>query len=490
MFISTSTYGYTIMLTKIDADKNPFPVIEVSHLNDEIAKHARTDALQDKPHKDDNNLPITIVEARTKLKNIKSNGITLCQNELHTIEHNIDTLELASDVNILKNSMNNRIDYMINSLSSSVNKIKCKNHTNEFVRRKRDFETFRTEHSLNYLPERGTDQKKFLNINAAIWIIILMYVVESIFNAGLFTSELGLIGGLTISLSTSLVNVVMGFIIGRLVIPKIYLHPVLTTKIFNAIIFVSFLFTICYLNLMIALYRSLKVLENQFIDVNMADAAWPFPHLSQLDFESTLVLMVGLVFAVVALLDGYFSDAAFPGYGDKYRACIKEREQAHKALKSYQEELNNHIHRTQDDLKELVSNARNSVNDLSRQINIIQRRFVDYTDWTEQLQSAESNFFNIYISNHSKNCSSSYVKPEWFNSKIDSIFNDKKMDPEYVFRDASHHFMNDKERISLTKNKLEQIESSYIECLEHFNKQQTAIKDELKILKEESLCLM
>lgn len=478
------------MLKNSDVNKNPFPVIEVSDINDDIAKNARADALQDKPNKDDNNLPVSIVQARTKLKNIKSNGITVCQNELHTIEHNIDVLELESDVSSLKNTMTNQIDKMVNSLSSSVNKIKCKNHSNEFSRRKRDFETFRTEHSLNYLPERGTDQKKFLNINSAVWIVIVMYIIESVFNAGLFTAELGLIGGLTISLSTSLVNVVMGFIVGRLVIPKIYLHPNLTTKISNAIMFTGFIFVICYLNLMIALYRSLKVLENQYIDVNMADAAWPFPHLSQLDFESTLVLMVGIVFAVVALLDGFFSDAAFPDYGNKYRACIKEREIAQKALSSYQKELNTHISKTQDQLKDLVSNARNSVNSWSKNINTIQRRFVDYTDWTDQLQSAESNFFPIYISNHSKNCSSTYVQPNWFKSPIDSIFNDKKMDPEYVFRDASHHFMADNERINLTKTKLEQIENTYIECSEYFNEMQVAIKTELNLLKEDSLCLM
>lgn len=479
-----------MMKKNVDSNKNPFPVIDVSNINDDIAKNARADALQDKPNKDDNNLPLTIVQARTKLKNIKSNGITLCQNELNTIEHNIDALELETDVNTLKSTMINRIDNMVNSLSSSVNKLKCRNHSNDFLRRKRDFDTFRTEHSLNYLPERGTNPKKFLNINSAVWIVILMYVIESIFNAGLFTAELGLIGGLTISLSTSLVNVVMGFIVGRLVISKIYLHPVLINKIFNAIIFIGFIFTICYLNLMIALYRSLKVLENQYIDVNMADAAWPFPHLSQLDFESTLVLMVGLVFAVVALLDGFFSDAAFPDYGNKYRACIKEREIAHKALKNYQKEINSQILNTQNVLKELVSNAKNSVNSYSKNINIIQRRFIDYTDWTDQLQSAESNFFNIYISNHSKYCSSNYVQPNWFKSEVDSIFNDKKMDPEYVFRDASHHFMADEERISLTKTKLEQIENIYTECSEYFDEQQTVIKTELSLLKEESLCLM
>jgi multisubunit Na+/H+ antiporter MnhB subunit len=478
------------MLKNSDDNKNPFPVIDVSDLYDDIANNARADALQDKPNVNDNTIPLSIVQARTKLKTIKSNGIEACQNELHKIEHDIDIMEIESDIGSLKHSMIDHIDKMVNTLYSSVNKINCRNHSNEFVRRKRDFETFRTEHNLNYLPERGTNQKKFLNVSTAVWIVILMYIGESIFNAGLFTAELGLIGGLTISLSTSLVNVVMGFLVGRLVISRIYLHPKLVSKIFNAILFTIFIFTICYLNLMIALYRSLKVLENQYVDVNLADAAWPFPHLYQLDFESTLVLMVGIVFALVALLDGFFSDAAFPGYGDKYRVCVKERELAQYSLSSYQKELNKQLSSTQSELKKLVSNAKNSVNSWSKNVNIIQRRFVDYTDWTDQIKSAETIFYDIYVTNHAKNCSSSYLAPEWFKSPVDSIFKDKKLDPEYVFRDASHHFISDNERIELTKSKLEKIDNMYNECNVYFEEQKTAIKTELSTLKDESLCLM
>ena len=468
---------------------NPFkPYGNEGVIERELAGEARTDALAEKPSASDLMLPSPMVANRSQIITLYDECVRVCQGQLQTIENNVDTLKNGFSHQTLKNKAENSIDKLVSQMKSSDRKAKCDFHKMEFNKRKRDFERFKIDHALIYHPQRGVQETSFLGMTTAIWIVVALYLVEAIFNASLFVNEVGMVGGLTISLSSSLVNVVVGYFVGRFVCSRMYLGKSLSTKLLSIAGFITFLFTIVYMNLMIAMYRTLKAAETAFQVVNTSDAAWPFPHIDMLDFNSALVLMVGFVFALVALLDGFFSDEPYPGYGHRYRLCVKEREEVLIALQGYKEDQLASILKCRDDVEKIFRHGGQCITDWGSQVNTVQRRFVDYSKWLQDLLETDKTLWDTYRSSHEEHRLADYVPPILFENPLKPLFSGRETSEAHVFRDASQLYMSDDERII----KMDEYQSIYdaaqAQSEERLDSEVAILRSDLKELEEKAVC--
>ena len=473
----------------IKSSDNPFkPYGNEGVIERELAIEARSDALAEKPAASDVMLPSPVVAQRSQMISLYDHCVQVAQGQMQAIENRVDELKNNFSHQTLKNKADNSIDKLVSQMKSSDKKAKCDFHKMEFIRRKRDFERFKIDHSLIYHPQRGVQEDSFLGLSTAVWIVVALYLVEAIFNASLFVNEVGMVGGLTISLSSSLVNVVVGYFVGRFICSRMYLGKSLTTKVLSIAGFVAFMFTIVYMNLMIAMYRTLKAAENAFQVVNTSDAAWPFPHINMLDFNSALVLMVGFVFALVALLDGFFSDEPYPGYGHRYRLCLNERAEVLIALQEYKKDQLASILKCRDDVEKIFQDGGHSINEWGAQVNTVQRRFVDYSKWLQDLLETDKTLWDTYRSSHEEHRLADYVAPALFENALKPLFAGKETDELHVFRDASQLYMSDEERIEQMGKYQAVYDDAQAHSEERLDSEVAILRSDLIALEEKAVC--
>jgi hypothetical protein len=152
-----------------------------------------------------------------------------------------------------------------------------------------------------------------------IYLTIIIFVAESAMNASIFMPVMqgGFVAGLVVSSSVALINVGYSFITGKYFLPQWNLqHPF--PKLVAISLTVVWLAIICCVNFGAGLLRQLSAnidrsadLGTVFKDMAVAfnPALWP-------DFalNSVLLMVVGGFFALVSILDGYFSQDPYPGY--------------------------------------------------------------------------------------------------------------------------------------------------------------------------------
>ncbi len=413
------------------------------------------DAISSRPHPESTLLPPVVVSIQNELRNIYGQGVKSCQSLFESIETKVDTLLMRFSGVTLEAQANQVRDEMSVALTFSPYAESISFHYKEFVRRHADLQRFRVQHDLVYEPIRGGH-----GTGKHLVFVISLYVVESFFNAALFINVIGLLGGLTISLSTSAINVIMGYIVGRFLVSATFFHPDVRLKLLSFIGALSFLAFILYLNFALAVFRSLQEkASSAFEEINTGLAIMPFSHLDVMSFESALVIAVGLLFAIAALLDGYFSDDPFPGYGSKWRLCIAERSIIQYEFKQYQREFNEETRKARKKTEEMFATAQKAINEWSKEINKVQHYFVDFEQWADKINDTYSACWEIYAATHQNHRPENYSPPKTLATKPENLLDDDQIDPLYVFAGAANCYMEDQER----QKKAAEFEKDFLE---------------------------
>jgi hypothetical protein len=467
--------------------RNPFDDLDQT----EVADCAKADALAGRPALGHSALPAGIQAASTKLQAHYVHGVEQCQEELNALEEENDVLDARiTPVNLAAQS-EQIISEMVNSLEHSQTKANVRFYKQEFNHKKENLQRFKLQHDLIYDPSRGTDKSPLpFGISISALVVTLLYIAESIFNGFMFIDSSGLFQGLSISFAASLVNVVLGYIVGRYAVTALFYHPTLLIKALASLGTLLFAFVIVWLNLMIAVFRSMQeaAKRNFEFNVNTGEAVWPFAHLELLDFTGALLVGVGIVFALSALMDGWFSDDPFPGYGSKYRACTKQKDQTEKYLLEYKKLFHSEVGAARSRMNDLYENASRSIDQWGRNINKVQQRFVDYVDWVESIKSAQSANWEAYIVAHQAHRLDNYNPPEILSAEPIFFVTDANKNPEHVFSDVAAHYMDDATRMKKMDAYRADYANAHKEFLESLSVSIGKLKAELTDLETESEC--
>jgi len=472
--------------------KDPFPDLGRNQDTDELVAEGKRDALAGRPRVSEATPPARFLEAKRRLRTTYQERCKMCQDELEPVENEVHKLEDSFDTLKIRTHAGAIISGFSSGLMHSKFRANIRFFRDVYETKKQDLERFKKEFDRTYDPIRGTSMSNLpLGFATATFVLIGLYLTESIFNAVLFLDATGLLGGLTISLVASLFNVVIGFLIGRYVITRMFYARLKLSKLANGLVFGGFIFLVIWLNFAIAVFRALESRGNAplvqkaqmgapavngggldaFTTAPMVDnfvtnteqAIWPFANLNILDFQSALLIVTGLVFAIGALMDGYFSDDPFPGYGAKYRACLKEKAAIDGELRFYKEEFKERVTQTRSEIEALYTNAQSAIQQWSTYVNRVQRRFVDFENWVGNMNDRNQENWNAYLSVHQDNRLVGYVVPEILGIQPPALFTGNHTDPQIMFADVAYLYKTDSERSTAVKNYDSELKKAYVE---------------------------
>ena len=241
----------------------------------------------------------------TRFKKIISDRTADITRHLDSLENNAERAnEKLNFLDGIKSKFKNKLDEDLEGYEPVITK------ANSRVRsRKEELNTFK---SLNNLT-RDADYP-----DALIWyyfILILLVVVESFINASFFArgSTGGLAGGLTIAVIISGINVVIGYLVGKYW-AKLSWSINQTLKTVGLVGFgIWGLLTACF-NLTVGHVRT-RFEEGDSEAMNTGFEAFLNSPFGLTDFSSWMLVMIGSLFALIALYDGLRSDDKYPGYG-------------------------------------------------------------------------------------------------------------------------------------------------------------------------------
>lgn len=231
--------------------------------------------------------------------------------------------------------------------------------------------TFKSKHKI----DRAADypESRFLHLS----ILLIIFAVESVINAVFFArgSDFGLIGGWIVAMQYAGVNLAVAFAIGLLLVRNIH-HVSWANKILGWLGLAALIVEIVAFNLFVGHFREIFATEPELAQGLAKDAflANPFG----LDTaESILLFAVGVLFAIIAAIDGYRFDDKYPGYGRISRRLDKASEEyleEKQQIKTYLADLRDETVNSLDDVRDGVLQKQDELLDLSSLADTIRTR--------------------------------------------------------------------------------------------------------------------
>ncbi len=188
-------------------------------------------------------------------------------------------------------------------------------HDEVFLRRERaqrckqEVKDFREENGLKReaRPNRTRQPQVF--------ILVVLIAIEGLLNGSILARGLegGLIAGWIIALGLAAMNTVAAFLLGWM--SHNLVHIKVSRKLAGALVLLGWLAWMVSLNLGVAHYRDALGGPDPDSAGATALAELRSHPLSVRDFQSIMLLALGILFSAVAFYDGFGMDDSYPGYG-------------------------------------------------------------------------------------------------------------------------------------------------------------------------------
>lgn len=228
----------------------------------------------------------------------------------------------------------------------------------DLIESERTLNNFKKQHGLER-PARDLDNKSI-----KVGLLILILALEAVLN-GFFLSQgsdLGLIGGMMQALLIAAINVFVGVVVGRLMLPWIF-HRNYTARVVATLGVGVYLAANAGFNLAVAHYRNAMASDPLEASTLAYRSLLAHP-LGIYDLQSWALFIVGFAFSLIAAYDALRMDDPYPGYGMQTRQN-RETIEEYNALK---DELLAELHL-------IKKTAEEKMDDLARNIQTRQSEY-------------------------------------------------------------------------------------------------------------------
>lgn len=415
-------------------------------------------------------------------------GVRKCQDELIEIENECDELQSRLEAEHLLEQADGIVASVQDSQKIHARERAIASHKDEFAKRRNDFLRFQKEHGLSYRPQTG---------HHLVWGLLIaafLLATEAGVNFVMFAVDFSLGETVAMVIGIPMVNVVFGFVVGRLMLPQAKFHGKTFRGVLSylGIIFV-FMPAVLYFNSLLAVFRSVGTTaiyaDNRLQKVLVA----PFTEWDRIEITGVLLFVFGLVWAMIAVLDGYFADDPFPGYGAKYRACEREKRLVAKQFAACHRHLERQALRAQRRLSSLFEDAKLAIRHWSTNVNLVERRFVDYramvTNMEREYKQAWDNYWQAYASAYADRSGEQAESIVRSKEKHMLLFDGEgERDSEHVFSDVKRLYMNDGQRQKQVDAYRKIVAEQNAASSEKLRKVVQEQKHRLRKLEQESAC--
>lgn len=170
--------------------------------------------------------------------------------------------------------------------------------------------TFQTRHHLERPAKIGSPRASFFK-----WaLIVILVILELVTNGELLSkgSELGLVGGIVEALIFAVLNVGVALMFGIFAIPYLN-HRSLLLKLLGLVGLIAYFACLIVINLALAHYREISGSFVEGAGELVMQRLLSDP-LGLEDFRSWLLFGLGVLFSIIAVIDGLLMHDVYPGY--------------------------------------------------------------------------------------------------------------------------------------------------------------------------------
>lgn len=314
----------------------------------------------------------------------------------------------------------------------------------EKYKKDRDFLKFFQKENKLYEPATlKSSNAKFISI----LIVFAMFVFESGVNTGFLTGSIsgGILGALSLAGVISFINIIASFLVGRFVIPNLF-HVKRSRVNLSSLVLIFYTPLVIYINCALGVFRSLSQVATETFNSEMLaqaalQAAWPFNDFATNSVESNALIIIGLLFAVIAILDGFYFDEPYP----KYAKVTQKANSSEEVFNEAKTKAFNLLYEKQkagnDQITAYKDKRQNANQSWAQTIDSIQAGFSRYPSWVKSLRVQGNGYIQQYRAENKRYRSSKV--PDYFHNDYDFNFID---DPEIQFRSLVSANIEDSEK--------------------------------------------
>ena len=270
-------------------------------------------------------------------------------------------------------------------------------------------EKFKKDYDIN----RPAHKK--VNDLYTILILLLIFLIETLGNGFLIGTahDSGLIGGYTLAVTFSFINVAAGYSAGRFGLSSAY-HKYLPQKIWGMFLVGAYLVGVFFFNFYIAHVRDAMQSGGLEEALNQVwSKVWTLSFDFK-DFQAPLILIIGIAFSLIAFYKGFKNDDPYPDYGRQSRL----RDETEATYAEQFADLGDQLTGLRNDIKKALQEVamelgfrRTEYFGIMETINRLISRF---TSHERQLESSTQRLLNIYRDANKK--ARSTGQPKYFES--------------------------------------------------------------------------
>ncbi|XOY55389.1 MAG: OmpH family outer membrane protein [Rhodobacterales bacterium] len=275
-----------------------------------------------------------------------------------------------------------------------------------------EYSYFRTSNGLQY---RTAKTVTSLELFLRVLVIVTMLVSETYFNGTYLAkgSTQGLIGGVFEALTFAALNIGFSVVLTLYVIKQI-VRQGLFWKLLGLIGIGAWIAVVLVINLALAHYREVA---STFVDGAGADILQNILQnpLGLNDFESWMLFAIGVLFAVITLVDVITFSDIYPGYTKRQARWDEEQSEYKEQFDDLIEDLNEIKEDYQEQLSEIGAALSARQRELDNILSNRNRLSNLYAAHHEQLQRAANSLFSFYYESNKK--SRTEQAPDRFNKR-------------------------------------------------------------------------
>ena len=471
-----------------------FPNIEVADIEKKInlKQKAETDGRNNIPPTNSIVRSLTEEEAITEYDNIRHKAVDKAVEYLDPIKNKIIGYHAQlSQKHFFIDGFKERVKQTLNSAKGKLSKIH-----DTYKTQNAELNHFKLSNDLTRDPQSLTPTRIFVGI----LIIVALFLLELDVNTKLLGPAMprGETEARGIVWAVAGLNVFISFIAGYFLLKNIHIKNGLK-KILSKITLFIYGFFIIYLNWSLGALRSIAEQKGKVVAwgqteqtvSNVADFGSPlFPWSVEFSFYAFVLTFVGISFALVSLIDGYFFDDRYPGYG----SVGKGRNENKKEINIIRENLLNEVgllfkketQKISEKRGELISDT---LKNWSKNITILESVFASYSRFVQKISDDTEHIIKEYISTNSmfrQNPAPQYwtidgTRPKERHYNLE----DEKSDPKKVFPDLAQRYLDKNQIEEVTKKFNENIVEESNAYQAELNNYKAEIDNEIEKIREE-----
>lgn len=274
-----------------------------------------------------------------------------------------------------------------------------------------EVEDFKREHGLRRTPH--PPESHILHIGT----LALILIIETALNGNFLAQGLsgGWTAGFVSALVIALLNVGFGFLFGYFSC-EIW-HKSSVRRMFGkAAIILQIVFVFAF-NLFVAHYREALANVDPEAAVKLAVQAYKSSPLGLSDFESWILAGMGILFSIIAFIDGVKWDDPYPGYGKVAKKNIR----AHDYYNAEKQGLIDELKEFKDNIAETMSVATDDMSKRKREyfdvVEYQKRLCSAFKSHLDQVETATNHLLSIY--RDANRASRKEQAPKYFDSKYE-----------------------------------------------------------------------